>query len=253
MSHLSRHEFLAALFDKLRPRTYLEIGTRFGDSLRLSRVPSIAIDPGFMIKHEIVADVQLVRATSDEFFARKDPLAHLPLPVIDFAFLDGMHLSDFVLRDFMNVERFTGPGSVIVFDDMLSRNIDEAARDRFTGPWTGDVYKALDALRKLRPDLITIEVNTSGSGVAIVLLPDSTSRILHDNYDRLVAEMVTPDPQDVPDAVLKRTYAVAPETIIDSPIWHQLVHLRDRRRSVDPEKFSELFRAQPWTRPLARA
>ena len=253
MTHLSRHEFLAALFDKLRPRTYLEIGTRFGDSLRYSRVPSIAIDPGFMIKHEIAADVQLVRATSDEFFARKDPLARFPLPIIDYAFIDGMHLSDFALRDFMNVEKYTAPGSVIVFDDMLSRNIDEAARDRFTGPWTGDVYKALEALRNLRPDLITLEVKTSGSGVAIVLLPDASSRVLHQNYDRLVAEMVTPDPQDVPDAVLKRTYAVAPETIIDSPIWDQVIYLRDRLRPAGADKFNELYRAQPWTRALTRA
>jgi hypothetical protein len=252
MRHLTRHEFLAALMKKVRPRTYLEIGTRFGDSLRFSRVPSIAIDPGFMIKHEIAADVQLVRSTSDEFFARKDPLARFPRPVIDYAFIDGMHLSDFALRDFMNVERWTQPGSVIVLDDMLSRNVDEAARDRFTGPWTGDVYKVLDALRQLRPDLITIEVNTDGSGVAIVLLPDASSRVLHDHYDRLVAEMVTPDPQDVPAAVLNRTYAVDPEQIVDSPIWDQLVHLRNRHRPTPADSFRELYRSQEWTKALQR-
>lgn len=252
MRHLTRHEFLAALMKKVRPRTYLEIGTRFGDSLRLSRVPSIAIDPGFVIKNEVATDVQLVRATSDEFFAREDPLARLPRPVIDYAFIDGMHLADFALRDFMNVERWTEPGSVIVLDDMLSRNVAEAARDRYTGPWTGDVFKALAALRELRPDLITLEVNTDGSGVAIVLLPDASSRVLHENYDRLVAEMVTPDPQHVPAAVLDRTYAVDPETIVNSPIWDQLVHLRNRRRATPADAFRELYRTQDWTRALER-
>jgi hypothetical protein len=252
MKHLSRHEFLTSLHRVLRPRTYLEIGTRDGASLTYSRVPSIAIDPEFLINREIAADVQLVRGTSDEFFARKDPLAHLPIPVIDYAFIDGMHLSDFALRDFMNVERWSGPGSVIVFDDMLSRNIDEAARKRFTGPWTGDVYKAFEALRRLRPDLITLEVNTSGSGTGIVLMPDPASTVLNQAYDQLVADMVTPDPQDVPAAVLNRTYAVDPEQIIESPIWPQLIHLRNRHRPTDAASFRELYATQPWTRALAR-
>ncbi len=253
MNHLSRHEFLTSLHRVLQPRTYLEIGTRDGASLTYSRAPSIAIDPEFAINREIAADVQLVRGTSDEFFARKDPLAHLPIPIIDYAFIDGMHLSDFALRDFMNIERWCGPGSVIVFDDILSRNIDEAARRRHTGQWTGDVYKVFDALRSVRPDLITLEVNTNGSGTGIVLMPDPDSRALHDAYDRLVAEMVTPDPQDVPLAVLDRTYAVYPEQIIDSPIWPQLVHLRNRRRPTAASKFRDLYASQPWTKAFARA
>jgi predicted O-methyltransferase YrrM len=245
----NRHEFLAALHAVVRPRTYLEIGVNDGRSLALSRVPTIGIDPAFKVTSEIRTDLHLARSTSDEFFGRRDPLAHLPMPLVDLAFIDGMHLSDYTLRDFMNVERYCAPGSVIVFDDMLSRNIDEAARLRHTGPWTGDVYKVLTALRELRPDLVTLEVDTVGSGMAVVLLPDPSSRVLHDNYDRLVAEMVSPDPQDVPLEVLTRSRAVDPDAIVNSSIWPMWVHLRDRHLPTTRRRYRALLADQPWARP----
>ena len=245
---MNRHEFLAALHRVVGPRTYLETGVSDGQSLTLSRVPSVGIDPAFSVTREISTDVHLVRATSDEFFARRDPLARLPRPVIDLAFIDGMHLAEFALRDFMNIERYSAPSTVIVFDDTLSRNVDEAARDRHTGPWTGDVYKVVHALRQLRPDLITLQVGTKGSGTAMVVLPDAASTVLIENYDRLVAEMVAPDPQDVPEDVLGRTDAVDPQEIVDSPIWEHLRHLRDRRRSTAAAEFEALYASAPWAR-----
>ncbi len=71
------HDFLAAVHERLEPRTYVEIGVNTGRSLGLSRVPSVAVDPAFKVTVEIQTDVHLVRATSDDFFARPDPLAHL--------------------------------------------------------------------------------------------------------------------------------------------------------------------------------
>ena len=57
---------------------------------------------------------------------------------LDLSFIDGMHLFEYVLRDFMNVERFSRWDTAIVLDDMLPRDVDEAARDRHTssGPAT---------------------------------------------------------------------------------------------------------------------
>ena len=249
---MRRHEFLGHLHRLVRPRNYLEIGVANGASLRLSRVPSIAIDPGFQIGVPLQCDLQLARVTSDEFFSRPDPIRHLrssrnPIrnirrgrPLFDYylggtrldlAFIDGMHQFDFVLRDFMNVERQSGWASVIAFDDMLPRDVDEAARDRHTEQWTGDVYKLMPVLAKHRPDLFAIPVDTEPTGILVVLGADHDSRVLAERYDEITREWAVPDPQQVPDWILERRTAVAPEALLGSPLWGDLVHARARHAS----------------------
>jgi predicted O-methyltransferase YrrM len=232
---LKRHEFLKTLHSLLKPRTYVETGVQLGQSLTLSRVPSIGIDPAFSIVKELLADVHLARTTSDEFFARKAPIAHLRKPVVDLAFIDGMHLAEYALRDYLAVERFTTPASVIVFDDMLPRSIDEAARYRHTTAWTGDVYKAAQALRDLRPDVIVLDVDTQPTGVVVVLAPDSSRDGVLPAYDDWLDVAIAPDPQDVPVQVLQRTQAIDPRRLLASAGWSELVRLRRRRRrAIDP-------------------
>jgi hypothetical protein len=233
MPRVNRHEFLQGLHTKLRPRTYLETGINDGKSLALSRVPSIGIDPAFHITQELQADVHLVRTTSDEFFARAEPLAHLPMPVLDLAFIDGMHLAEYALRDYLGVERFTTPTSVVVFDDMLPRSVDEAARKRHTRYWTGDVYKAIQALREQRPDLIVLEVDTTPTGVAVVLLPDASRDGVLPGYDDWMDVAMAPDPQDVPAEVLTRSRALRPEALLASRGWTELRRLRGRKDSPE--------------------
>ena len=231
---MKRHEFLKTLHSLLKPRTYVETGVQLGQSLTLSRVPSIGIDPAFSIVKELLADVHLARTTSDEFFARKAPMAHLRKPVVDLAFIDGMHLAEYALRDYLAVERFTTPASVIVFDDMLPRSIDEAARYRHTTAWTGDVYKAAQALRDLRPDVIVLDVDTQPTGVVVVLAPDSSRDGVLPGYDDWLDVAIAPDPQDVPVQVLRRTQAIEPRRLLASAGWSELVRLRRRRRAIDP-------------------
>ncbi len=221
---MERHELLKHLHRLLHPRSYFEIGVNTGASLELSRARSVAVDPFFKVVRELRCDVHLVRATSDEFFARKHPLAHLDEPVVDLAFIDGMHLSEYAFRDFINTERFTHAGTVLVIDDMLPRNVPEAARDRagagrLGAAWAGDVYKVTDTLRSLRPDLVCVEVDTEPTGTVVVFLPDPTSDVLHEAYDDVVQRYVTPDPQDVPREVLERTRAVPPDRMVNAPVW----------------------------------
>jgi len=74
---MERHEFLRHLHRLVAPRNYLEIGVQKGQSLSLSRVPSIGVDPEFAINRALRCDLHLVRATSDDFFAQRDPIRHL--------------------------------------------------------------------------------------------------------------------------------------------------------------------------------
>ncbi|MFT4085082.1 MAG: class I SAM-dependent methyltransferase [Nocardioides sp.] len=223
---MRRHDLLAGVHELLQPRTYFEIGVRKGDSLGLSRARSVAVDPFYEVERELWCDLHLVRTTSDEFFAREQPFAHFETPVIDLAFIDGMHLSEYALRDFINTERFCHPGSVVIFDDVLPRSVEEAARDRITGPWAGDVYKVIDTLQELRPDLTVIELDTAPTGTLAILNLAPRNRTLVRAYDDLVADYVTPDPQDVSIEYLQRTRAMAAEDLLAAPIWDTLRAVR---------------------------
>lgn len=255
---MKRHEFLKELHKVSANRNYLEIGVNDGRSLRLSRVPSIAIDPAFKVVTEIRCDVHLVKATSDDFFARDNPLIHLkggrhplrnlrrgrsPLgywrrTTLDLSFIDGMHLFEYALRDFINVEKHSDWASVIVFDDMLPRNVDEAARDRHTGAWAGDVYKLVEILARYRPDLVTVLVDTQPTGQLVVFGADPKNTVLRDRYDEIVAEYDLPDPQTVPESILARAGAVPPGTLLDAGFWRPLTRARNlgvsRSRGWDP-------------------
>lgn len=253
---MNRHDFLRQLHAQIRPRNYLEIGVNDGRSLALSRVPSIAVDPAFKITVPIRCDVQLIKATSDDYFAREDPIRHLrssrdprknlrhgrPLfgawigkTTLDLAFIDGLHVFEFALRDFMNTERFARWDSVIVFDDMLPRNVDEAARDRHTVEWAGDVFKVIEVLREFRPDLTVIPVNTSPTGVLVVLGADPDNHVLRDHYDEIVSRWATDDPQVVPDEIRERRGAADPERLLASGAWRQVRARRSGRTRAYPK------------------
>ena len=72
-------------------------------------------------------------ATSDAFFAGPRPRELFGGHPVDLAFIDGMHLFEFALRDFSNVEALAGPGTVIVLHDCLPPDAGTAARERTVG------------------------------------------------------------------------------------------------------------------------
>jgi Methyltransferase domain len=219
---LNRHEFLAQMHRLTLPRSYLEIGINDGKSLALSRTRSIGVDPEFKINVELECDVQLVKATSDDFFARSDAIAWFPEAVADLIFIDGLHLFEFALRDFINAEKVAHPGSVMVFDDMLPRTVEEAARGRRTKFWAGDVFKVALVLERYRPDLVVIPLDTTPTGLLLVVGLDPTSTVLQDNYDAVVAAFSQDDPQDVPPEILNRTRAADPGKVVALDLFEAL-------------------------------
>lgn len=231
--HVRYLDFLQGVHRVLEPPTYLEIGVRHGDSLALSRSRSVGIDPAYKIRAELDAPVALFRTTSDEFFAREDPTAPLGGGPAAMSFIDGMHLFEFVLRDFVNVERHSAWWSVIVFDDILPRRVEMAARERETRRWTGDVYKIRTVLERERPDLVLLPVNTQPTGLLLVVGADPSDRRLAARVDELVDEWVVPDPQPVPAEVLERRGTLAPDALLASGLWSVLRDGRERRLGRD--------------------
>ena len=238
------HKFLGGLHQSLAPRTYLEIGVRKGVSLGLSSARTIGVDPAYQITAPIRGAVELVRSTSDDFFAGSDPIGFFEGLPVDLALIDGLHLAEFAYRDFANAERLCGPASVIVLDDMLPRTTAEAGRTRCPGPWAGDVYKVASILRERRADLTVIPVNTRPTGVVVVVGLDPDSTVLLDSYSELRPELESPDPQRVPTTVFDRTGAADPVELLASPLWRRLQELReDADRTAVAEAVRSLVRA----------
>jgi hypothetical protein len=221
-------DFLRRSHEVLDPPTYLEIGVRNGDSLALSRSTAVGIDPSYRVLTAPPPDTKLFRQTSDDYFAREQPLLTFEGRPISFSFIDGMHLAEFALRDFVNVERHAHWTCVVVFDDILPRDVEMAARDRQTRTWTGDVYKVLGIFAEHRPDLICLRIGTEPTGLLLVLGLDPDSRVLSDRLEGITEAIVQPDPQPVPAEVLERRGALEPEQVLAASFWSVLRDLRER-------------------------
>jgi hypothetical protein len=220
-------DFLARLHEVLEPPTYLEVGVRHGDSLALTRTVSVGIDPELRLRVELPAGVTLFEEPSVDYFARPDPLAPFGGRPIGLSFIDGLHLSEFALRDFVNVERLAEWTSAVVFDDIFPSEVRMAGRNRRTVKWTGDVFKILGFLERYRPDLICLRIDTKPTGLLLVLGLDPESDVLSRHYDELVSEAVSEDPQEVPEAVLERRGALDPEAVLGRSFWQVLREARE--------------------------
>jgi hypothetical protein len=240
---LTRHEFISGLHAVLQPRTYLEIGVEDGFGLELSRARTIGVDPAFHVTREVKTALELARATSDEFFARDEPTGFFQGLPVDLALVDGMHLVEYAYRDVMNIERFSGPGTIVVLDDVLPRSVDEAARLRHTEAWAGDVYKVDGILRRYRPDLVLLRVNTDPTGMLLVFGFDPSSTVLAENYDVVVRESVRGDPQAVPVSVLERHGALDALNLLWWPGWNDLVRSREHGSPTDLSRVADRLRA----------
>lgn len=183
----TRHEFLAALHELVQPRRYLEIGVQFGHSLRLTAptCAAIGVDPDPLCAPP--PNARLMTMTSDEYFLHTITTTN-PHPPVDMAFIDGMHLIEYALRDFINCESIAAPGGIIVLDDVLPYSADIAGRVPLPGDWAGDVWKLWPILTKWRPNLRVTMVEVEPTGVMVVqgLDPDEGPQLLRAYYDQIV-------------------------------------------------------------------
>jgi hypothetical protein len=194
---------LEVLHREIAPAHYLEIGIRHGESLALAKGPATGIDPAPTLNRDLPSTTRIVVQTSDAFFAdASDGVTP------DLCFIDGMHLFEHALRDFMNCEHRAAPGAVVVIDDIFPNHPAQADRDRHTQIWTGDIWRLVEILRRYRPDLFLLSLDSWPSGLLLVAGLDPANRVLWDAYDSIVLEGL--DLVGPPPAVIARQGALDP-------------------------------------------
>ncbi|MBV9782604.1 MAG: class I SAM-dependent methyltransferase [Acidisphaera sp.] len=193
------HAVLQRLHRALAPKTYLEIGSRNGASLQLASCASIAVDPAFDLTVDVTKNkpsCHLFRQTSDAFFSAESPREILRAEV-DFAFLDGLHLFECLLRDFFHTERHCKPNTIIAIHDCMPVETALTRRDEHQAVqvaphheawWTGDVWKIVPILKQYRPDLIIHAIDAHPTGLVLVTNLDPLSKVLATAYFRIIEE-----------------------------------------------------------------
>ena len=215
-------DFLNVLHQNIY-EVYFEIGSRTGSSLALSQSPSIAIDPYFQLKKDPIGkkDFCLIfQETSDSFFENTFPkFSHLKCQL---AFIDGMHLFEFALRDFINLAKISSKQSLFLFHDAIPWSYKMATRNNKAlgryEPWTGDIWKLIpilmDAGMKNNINLLT----SAPSGLLAILNPEKKIITkLEESYDEICAKWINEElSQDWLLDLYQRDIFIKPEVYLRS-------------------------------------
>lgn len=223
-------DVLKSIQEAIRPGSYLEIGVQSGKSLALASCPAIGVDPDPHLKVQLGENARVVETTSDLFFEERAQ-ALLDTPP-DLVFIDGMHLFENALNDFMHVERLATTTTLAILDDMFPAHPLQAARERQTVAWTGDVWKIYRCLSELRPDLFLLPLDTRPTGMLLVAGLDAGNSVLWSRYNYAVRQYRDRVPEQPPAEVLQRHGALTPD---DQRVREVLDTLRKRRTEPLPK------------------
>ena len=182
---------LSHVHDVLKPESYVEIGVASGQTLALVRqdTRAVGIDPSPSIDDPTQLHAKLYRATSDVFFDSYNLFQELGTSRLALAFIDGLHHSEQVLKDFINLERYADCETVVLIHDCLPISRLVTARPPSTRFWSGDVWKVIPCLMKHRPDLRIHIIPTRPSGLGMIMNLDSTSTVLAEKWTQITSEL----------------------------------------------------------------
>jgi glycosyltransferase involved in cell wall biosynthesis len=110
------YAWLERLYKFLSPATVIEIGVADGASLARVQPPTMAIgvDPNPMLTQPLRAETHIFPETSDAFFGHRGPDALLAGRPLGIGLIDGLHLYEQALRDFIHLEAYCDSRSVII-------------------------------------------------------------------------------------------------------------------------------------------
>lgn len=188
-------QVMTRIHEHLRPTTYLEIGIDQGNSFEIVKPETLAIgiDPNPRLKKALGSNQRVFAQTSDEFFKQRDVISEFGGRTVDLAFIDGLHLFEFALRDFINLEKCCSEDSIILIHDVYPIDATSAARERASKFWTGDIWRLILTLKKYRPDLRVNVIATRPTGLGIVQNLNPHSTILAERRDEIINEFLKLD------------------------------------------------------------
>lgn len=180
---------LDRIYEALAPEIAVEVGIYEGASLALFRPPTIAIgvDPNAKILLPPKTETHVFAETSDEFFALRRYNTLVGDRPLSVGFIDGLHLFEQVLKDFIGLEALCGQRSVILIHDTVPLDEPTQRRDRDTIFHTGDVWKIVLCLKHYRPDLNIVTIATAPTGLTAVTGLNPISTILTNRYYEAIA------------------------------------------------------------------
>jgi len=208
----------------MRPRRYIEIGISTGKSLALAGdgTSAIGVDPTTAIPeqqffHSPATPPKLFKLTSNDFFQQGLMEEEWGGSSFDMAFIDGLHLFEQALMDFINLEQRSDPGSVIFIHDCLPVSVIGAERQRRSMVWTGDVWKMIPCLKAVRPDLEIVTFPVRPSGLAMVRNLDRHSKVLSSQFDAIAEHFIAAQlPEDMGERFrLLNVTDEAPQSALD--------------------------------------
>lgn len=212
--------WIERIYEFLAPEAILEIGVAKGLSLAAARPPTLAIgvDPAPSATVPLQAHSLLFPETSDEFFAARRLEHVLGGRSLGVVFIDGLHLYEQALRDFVNAEPHLDERSLVMIHDTLPLDEPTQRRARDTQFHTGDVWKLVLCLRRFRPELEVVTIATPWTGLTLVSgFGTGAGAEFAVRYEEAVAELI-----DLPFAELV------------SSRWHELGVIANDWETVRP-------------------
>jgi predicted O-methyltransferase YrrM len=146
---MKRFDIINHLIKKHNYKTYLEIGTQFGDCFS-----QIDIDFKECVDPEKRYDELTHEMTSDNYFEQNTK-------TFDIVFVDGLHVEEQCTKDILNALKCLNQGGTIVVHDCLPH-----CEEFIQVCWNGTVFRSIIDLRYNNPELDIKVVDTDcGCGV----------------------------------------------------------------------------------------